>query len=264
MPRIGCPKCRAKFGTRVRRNKRRCKECRYEWNPKKLPLHLTKDQWKQILKWFMLEQSSNRISVHTRIERKRILRALEYARKALVKDIPEQFSGIVEVDETYMGGQWKNKRKSVRAKGTKRGRGTSKQPVFGILCRSGLVWAEIVDNVEAQTLQPLIKKQVTKGSVINSDTWKGYTGIATQGYVHRLVKHSEGEYSDTKGTHINGLEGFWGYLKRKLAAKGGIRRDKLWLYLGEYVWRYNHRKLSVDEQILKVINLLNKRRLIGG
>ena len=212
----------------------------------------------------MLELSSNKVSRQTKIERKRVLRALAYARIAMHKDIPKVFSGIVEVDETYLGGQWKNKRKSTRAIGTKRGRGTSKQPVFGILCRSGLVWAEIVDDAEAKTLQPLIKKQVTTGSTICSDTWKGYTGIATQGYVHRLVKHSEQEYSDKKGTHINGLEGFWGYLKRKLAAKGGIRRDKLWLYLGEYVWRYNNRKIPVDKQVLKLIKLLNKRRIIGG
>jgi len=50
------------------------------------------------------------------------------------------------------------------------------------------------------------------------------------------VDHSKGEYSDGKGNHINGLEGFWGYLKRILASKGGIRKDKLHLYLGEFVW----------------------------
>ncbi len=73
--------------------------------------------------------------------------------------------------------------------------------------------------------------------------------------MHRLVKHSHNEYSDQKGHHINGLEGFWGYLERKLAAKGGIRRERLPLYLGEYVWRYNHRKLPLKEQE----NLLFKR-----
>lgn len=192
------------------------------------------------------------------------MRALLITREVMRTDVPRQFSGIVEVDETYMGGQWKNKRKSVRAKGTKRGRGTNKQPVFGIYARKGTVWAEIVDDVEAKTLQPLIKKQVRKGSTICSDTWKGYTGLATKGYVHRLVEHSKGEYSDKKGTHINGLEGFWGYLKRKLAAKGGIRRERLALYLGEYVWRYNHRSLSVNEKVIRLIKLLNKRRIFGG
>ncbi|MCK9593295.1 MAG: transposase, partial [Methanoregula sp.] len=65
-------------------------------------------------------------------------------RIVLVKDVPEIFSGTVEVDETYVGGQWKNKRKTIRDHGTKRGRDTKKQPVFGILCRNGQVWAEVV------------------------------------------------------------------------------------------------------------------------
>ncbi len=204
------------------------------------------------------------ISKETGINRARIMRALLYTRQAMARDVPTVFSGVVEVDETYIGGQWKNKRKAARVKGTKRGRGTSKQPVFGIYARRGTIWAELVDDVEAATLLPLIRKQVRKGSTVCSDTFRSYTGIATQGYVHRMVEHGKGEYSDRKGTHINGLEGFWGYLKRQLAAKGGIRRERLGLYLAEYVWRYNNRKLDVDEQIKKLLKLLSKRRLIGG
>src|SRR5215467_11713817 len=64
--------------------------------------------------------------------------------------------------------------------------------------------------------------------------------------------------------HINGLEGFWGYLKRRLAAKGGIRPSRLPLYVAEYVWRYNHRRLSVDEQVHRLLNLLQKRALPSG
>ena len=222
-----------------------------------MPLTLTRKQWKQILRWFVLGLSSNKISEQTGISKPRILRALMYVRKVIANDIPEQFSGIVEVDETYLGGQWKNKRKSIRAKGAKRGRGTAKQPVFGIYARRGVVWAEIVDDTKAKTLQPLITKQVKSGSTVCSDTWKGYTGIATKGYVHRLVDHIR-EFANGKA-HINGLEGFWGYLKRQLAAKGGIRRERLGLYLGEYVWKYNNRKLTVDEQVNKLMKLLRNR-----
>jgi len=53
-----------------------------------------------------------------------------------------------------------------------------KQPVFGILCRNGTVWAEVIEDVEADTLHPLISQKVTTGSIICSDTWKAYTGIA--------------------------------------------------------------------------------------
>lgn len=265
MPRISCPKCKGKKGTWfVRRNKRICKECRYEWNPKSLPLRLNAEQWRLLLRWFALGHSSYMISTQTGMDRERVMRALLITRAAMKSDVPRRFSGIVEVDETYMGGQWKNKRISARAKGTKRGRGTSKQPVFGIYARRGRVWAELVDDAQAATLQPLIRRQVRRGSTVCSDTWKGYTGIATQGYVHRLVEHGKGEYSDCKGTHINGLEGFWGYLKRKLAAKGGIRRERLDLYLAEYVWRYNHRRLSVDEQVKKLLALLKSRRVTVG
>jgi transposase-like protein len=185
-----------------------------------------------------------------------VFRALIKIRIILAKDVPEIFSGTVEVDETYVGGQWKNKRKSTRDGGTKRGRGTKKQPVFGILCWNGQVWAEVVDDVEADTLQPLISRKVSTGSTICSDTWKAYTGIAARGYVHRLVSHGEKEYSVGKENHINGLEGFWGFLKRKLASKGGITKQKLPLYLAEYVWRYNHRNDSDRIKMRKILLLL--------
>ena len=109
-----------------------------------------------------------------------------------------------------------------------------------------------------KTLQPLITRQVSLGSVICPDTWRGCTGIASRGFVHRLVNHGEKHYSDGKGNHINGLEGFWGYLKRKLASKGGIRREKLPLYFGEYVWRYNHRNESDMVKIKRIIKLLEQ------
>jgi transposase len=207
----------------------------------------------------LLEQSVENISMRTTIERKRVIRALTIIREVLEKDVPDIFTGVVEVDETYLGGQWRNKRKVIRDQGTKRGRGTKKQPVFGILCRNGKVWAEVVDDVEAETLLPLISSKVTPGSVVCSDTWKAYTGIAARGYVHRLVNHGERQYSDGKGNHINGLEGFWGFLKRKLASKGGIRREKIPLYLGEYIWRYNNRNVIEKEKIRRIIALLERR-----
>jgi transposase len=256
MVKISCPKCEAKKVYLLSNKKRKCSQCKYEFTPHRLPLYFTRDQWREIIRWFLLELSSQNISLRTGFERRRVLRALTIIRTSLTKDVPEIFSGTVEVDETYLGGQWKNKRRSIRDQGSKRGRGTTKQPVFGILCRNGTVWAEVVDDVGADTLQPLISKKVSAGSIICSDTWKAYTGIASRGYVHRLVNHGEKQYSDGKGNHINGLEGFWGYLKRKLVSKGGIRREKLPLYLGEYVWRYNHRNENDNVKVKRIIKLL--------
>ncbi len=166
--------------------KRRCARCRYEFIPHKLPLTFSRDEWKEILHLFLMEQSSNSIAEQTGFEQRRVLRALTKIRFVMAKDIPEIFSGTVEVDETYLGGQWKNKRKTIRDKGTKRGRGTKKQPVFGILCRNGTVWAEVVDDVD--------------------------------------------------------------------------RKDRLHLFLGEYVWRYNHRSDPERIKMRRLIQLLEKIR----
>lgn len=115
------------------------------------------------------------------------------------------------------------------------------------MCRSGKVFAELVDKTEAKDLIPIITKKVKPGTKIYSDTWRAYTGLATKGYVHRTVEHRKDEYVKGKN-HINGLEGFWGYLKRKLSSKGGVRRKYLHLFLGEYVWRYNHKTMNLKQK----------------
>jgi len=250
-----CPQCSCKKTYKIRRGKLRCKSCKYEWVSGRLPLYLNRKEWTKLLRWFLHGISGKEISNETGISRQRVLRALLIVREAMSKDIPDVFSGTVEIDETYIGGRWKNKRRSYRETRVKRGRGTLKTPVFGILCRDGKVWAEIVPDVEAKTLMPLIHKRVKQGSIICSDTWKSYTGIAARGYIHRLVNHNKGEYSKG-GNHINTLEGFWGYLKRRLSAKGGIRKERLPLYLSEYVWRYNNRKLSNKQELDKLLKLL--------
>lgn len=255
---VFCKKCGSKLFWKVRRNHLKCKKCRAEMSANQYgELHISKYTMGKIIHWFVLEQSVDKIQEQTNVSKYHILKVLLILRMKILLDVPSEFKGEVEVDETYLGGQWKNKRLSIKAKlpQSKKGRGTTKQPVFGILCRGGKVWAELIDDTEAEDLQPLIQKQVKKGSAIYSDTWRGYTGIATKGYVHRLVEHKK-EYVDKHGNHINGLEGFWGYLKRKLVAKGGIKKSRLHIYLGEYVWRFNHRNLNVKEKVKHLLNLM--------
>lgn len=248
--RMKCPNCsKVKFWkTSDRRLK--CRSCRKMFRRKNNPCGISRTLLKKVIIEFLLEHSTNIIMERIKITRYKLLKTLNLLRLAMIKDVPRTLEGIVEVDETYLGGQWKNKRLEIKRKSalSKRGRGTTKQPVFGILCRGGKVWAELIEKTEAENLQPIIERRVKRGSVVCSDTWRGYTGIAAKGYVHRMVEHSKNEYSDKKGSHINGLEGFWGYLKRKLSAKGGVRREKLHLYLGEYVWKYNHRNLTFGQR----------------
>ncbi|MFH0819853.1 MAG: IS1595 family transposase [bacterium] len=255
---VKCPHCQNQSFWRLRDGRLKCQSCHRRFSQSKPCLAVSRQLLRRIISEFLLEHSTNVILSRVKISKYKLLKILTLLRIVMAKDVPQVFSGIVEVDETYLGGQMKNKRKKIKLKlgKNRRGFGTIKQPVFGILCREGKVWAEIVQDTEAKDLQPLIERQVKKGSTICSDKWRGYTGLAAKGYVHRLVDHGKKEYSDKKGHHINGLEGFWGYLKRKLSAKGGVRQERLPLYLGEYVWRYNHRQFSLKEQENLIFKLI--------
>lgn len=255
-------RCGNKKFYRVRRGKLRCRNCLYEFKPRLGGLGLTRYQWKKFLTWFVLGHSLRIIKEQTALSHYSVFKAAKATRRAMLEDVPDDFEGIVEVDETYLGGQKRNKRKSqlkkekkIFGKESKRGLGTTKQPVFGILCRSGKVFARLVNNTEAKDLIPIITKKVKSGAKICSDTWRAYTGLATKGYIHRTVEHRKKEYTKGKN-HINGLEGFWGYLKRKLAAKGGVQRKYLYFFLSEYVWRYNHRGMKTKEKVDRLLKLL--------
>jgi len=257
-PRILCPRCRNRKLYKVRRGKKRCSACRYEFKTRPVKsIRLSSFQWQKLIEWFLLERSGLWTAQRMGLGKNLVYKTFKQIRQVCSLDIPGIFSGTVEVDETYLGGQKKNKRKGILLKEkqqgqeSKRGFGTKKQPVFGILARSGQVFARLVDDTEAGDLIPIIEKKVEKGTRICSDTWRAYTGLATRGYVHRTVEHQKKEYARGKN-HINGLEGFFGYLKRKLASKGGVRREYLTLFLSEYVWRYNYRNLKFDQQVKRL------------
>ena len=85
--------------------------------------------------------------------------------------------GIVEADETYVGG---------KKQGGKRGRGApGKTVVFGMLERDGDVMTKVVPNVRKRTLQPIIKANVKKGSTVHTDELKSYTGLKKDGQGYR-------------------------------------------------------------------------------
>lgn len=263
MSRYSCIRCGNRKFYNIRRGKKRCSRCFYEFTPRLVKgIRLSVKKWRRIIEWFLLERSGKWIADRLSLGKNQTYQALFKIRQAISKDVPDIFTGTVEVDETYLGGQKKNKNKKqllkekeIFGRESKRGFGTTKQPVFGILARSGRVFARLVDDTEAKDLIPIITKKVKPGTKICSDTYRSYTGLAACGFVHRTVEHRTKNYVKGKN-HINGLEGFWGYLKRKLAAKGGVRRKYLHLFLGEYVWRYNNRKLNIEEQRNRIIELL--------
>ena len=118
------------------------------------------------------------------------------------------------------------------------GRGTLKQPVFGIFERNGRVYTEIVPDCKKTTLQQVILGKVALESVIYSDGWRGYNGLVDVGYSkHFRVNHGANEFARGQ-CHINGIESFWSFCKRRLAKFNGISKEYFDYHLKEAEWRW--------------------------
>ena len=122
MTKISCPKCLGKKLYKMSTGRRRCAHCKHDFIPHQLPLRIKREEWREILRLFLMEQSSNSIAEQTGLDKKRVLWALLKVRMALAIDVPEIFTGTVEMDETYLGGAWRNKRKMIRTQGPGRSR----------------------------------------------------------------------------------------------------------------------------------------------
>ena len=123
--------------------------------------------------------------------------------------------------------------------------------VFGVFKRQGKVYTEIVPDARKKTLQAIIRGKVALESVIHSDGWRGYNGLVDVGYdKHYRVHHGQDEF--VRGTsHINGIESFWSFAKRRLAQFNGIPTRSFYLHLKETEFRFNHRNDNLYHTMLK-------------
>ena len=167
-------------------------------------------------------------------------RMFHQIRKVLVED-EGQLDGTIEVDETYMGGKFKNMHKAKREQ--IQGRGVAgKVPVFGMVERQGAVRAKVVPTTDAGTLIPEIRASVSKGSAIISDGMASYNDLGMLGYRHDVVPHSQGIYVTGQDIHTNTMEGFWSQLKRSIdGSYHHVTTRHLQKYVDEYSFRYSHR-----------------------
>ncbi|MGO9453313.1 MAG: IS1595 family transposase [Candidatus Binataceae bacterium] len=147
--------------------------------------------------------------------------------------------GIVEVDETYVGGKEFNKHKSKR-KGLVGSAG--KVAVIGAISRKGMIVAKVIENTDTKTLDSFVRETVSKNvKLIATDEHSGYRLLGAD-MNHRVINHTRGEYV-VGTTHTNTIEGFWSLFKRGIIGSyHKVSKEYLPLYVNEFAWRFNNRK----------------------
>lgn len=165
--------------------------------------------------------------------------------------------GDVEVDEVYIGGKPRNKGNN------KRGRGTNKQPVLGMVERGGMVKTMPIVNVTGATLKQAIRDNINANARIITDENSAYHGIGEEySGGHETTCHSAREY--VRGDiHSNTIEGFFSLVKRGInGIYHSVSKEHLHRYLAEFEFRYNRREISDGQRTSAAILASQGKRLM--
>lgn len=253
-----CPRCGStnvhRFATNTRIFKCREKECRQKFSVtvgtiyenSKLPL----------TKWFL---ATYILSVHSKgisslqlagwlgITQKSAWHLNHRIRQMLTDTAPELLDGIVEVDETYVGGSLKNIHASKKAalKGL-----DNKTMVFGAIQRGGKVKTRVIPQTNIENVSNAIEDFVAVDSTMVTDEHHAYNKVGLK-YNHKKVNHRNKEYvrKEDISIHTNSIEGYWSILKRQLdGIHHSVSPKHLQRYCNESAFRYNNRKAFQDER----------------
>jgi transposase-like protein len=161
-------------------------------------------------------------------------------RVALVENDMDKLGGIVEVDETFVGGKAKNRHADKRD-GKPGPTASGKAIVVGAVQRKGNVVARMIQNVKSSTLQSFVNEAVSnKVSLTCTDQWVGYKGL-DKDYPHATVDHAKRQYV-VGAVHTQTIEGFWSIFKRRIVGSfHKVSAKYLPLYIAEFQFRYNNR-----------------------
>ncbi len=208
--------------------------------------HISEKKFREVLRYFSRDFTADQTAGLTHLSRVTVNRLYQLFRLRIAALLggKTKLGGEVEVDESYFGAR--------RVRG-KRGRGAmGKVPVVGLLKRHGKVYTQIISNCTKEQLMPILKGKILSKSTVYTDGWTSYDGLITSGYKHYRIHHSENEFARGKN-HVNGIESFWSYSKRRLLKFNGIHKVKFLLHLKESEFRWNMRinHVNMYQELLK-------------
>ncbi len=239
---LECPRCGGKTISRIQKRRQLdCDSCRYRFSvtagtifhDSHLPL------WKWFLAVYLIVESKKGISAN---QLKRTIGVsyktawyLSHRIRAALKEVDAQLlKGIIETDETFVGG---------KVEGMGRGYTNNKVIVVGAVQRDGAIRLQVVKGRDKETLQGFIRENVAGDTeAIYTDEWEAYTGVADHDTKHETVNHSEKEYVRGE-VHVNSVENIWSLLKRSIIGSyHQVSAKHLDAYLDELEFRFNNRE----------------------
>lgn len=181
---------------------------------------------------------------------------LHRIRQAFNNKVDSKFTGVIQVDESFVGGKSKNKHNDKRI-ALSQGRSLkNKTPVLGMIINGYRVYTQVIPDTKGTTIKPIINDMVDQGAIIVTDQWRGYNGLS-KNFKHVVLNHKNNEYV-RGGFHNNTIENFWSHLKRGIYGIYHHTSTKhLHRYCHEFSYRYNTRKLKDNERFdlsLKNVN----------
>ena len=242
-----CPACGAE--TKFYRVKKRqcysCMHCGYQLHP--LANTIFRKSSTSLWNWFyaiyLFSVAKNGVSAkelerHLGVTYKTAWRMAKQIRLLMAQDT-DKLTGVVEADETYIGGRTD----SIR-------RFRNKSAVLGVAEKNGQAKAVVADGVSATTALPFLKANVERGSMIHTDESRIYSRVKWE-FDHETVNHGLKEYV-REGISTNTIEGFWSQMKRSIGGTYHCVSPKyLQTYVDEFVFRYNYRGVAVCPALLE-------------
>lgn len=217
---------------------------------------ITKKEYDALLKCFAQDKTAKMAAEDCGVNKNTAGLWYRHFREAIYRStrLAPRFFGEVEMDQAEFGGRGRKRMQALLKRYAKLMphseymekakiiRKEHKTLVFGILQRGGAVYTHILKRNDKRTLIPIVRLVVEDTATVFTDKWRGFVDLKLDGYTHKSVNHSE-EYTARDGSHINGIESFWSYAKRRLAKFNGIARTTLPLHIKECEFRYNNKEV---------------------
>jgi transposase-like protein len=239
---VKCLRCGEKsISRRKQRHQFQCNSCRYDFSmtagtifhDTHLPL------WKWFLAVYLIVEAKKGVSAN---QLKRTIGTtyktawyLSHRIRAALKEVDAQLlKGIVEADETFVGG---------KAEGEGRGYKGNKTVVVGAMQRGGNICLQVVRGTDRETLHGFIRQNVAGDTeAIYTDEWPACRGIGDEDTKHEAVKHRDKEWARCE-VHTNSIENVWSLLKRSIIGSyHQVSAKHLDAYLDELEFRFNNRE----------------------